>query len=255
MVKRIVLNVAIAALLASFLVACGEGEEVDPYVTVTLRQATREHVVSKGFKYKFQNPDIVALNRNLGLIRQGDLLEFIGARSLEDKLAGKTNGNFELAVVKEFSPYVHFKVEKIYTEADTTFMTQTGAIVYPTLYDIGDYGTEAFEERDINAIPYNRTGTLRQLVDTKMKVKAKITVEKAEGRSFYVIHGDNAKFKVAETSDGVGLFLKLLTDKNYYFEGGVTMTAVEDYGERMKSKVAGTLEIQYLKFGDRIITG
>ncbi|MEJ2722125.1 MAG: hypothetical protein P8181_13450, partial [bacterium] len=83
----------------------------------------------------------------------------------------------------------------------------------------------------------------------------KVTMEKEEGRSFYLIHVDNAKFRVAETSDGLGLFLKILAEKHYYFEGGVTMTAVEDYGERMKSKVAGTLEIQYLKFGDRIITG
>ncbi len=255
MVKRIVMNVVIAALLASVLIACGEGGEVDPYVTVTLRQATRENVVSKGFKYKFENPQIVALHRNLGLIREGQLLEFIGARSLEDKLVGKTQGNFGLAVVKEFTPYVHFKVEKIYTDVDTTFMTQAGTIVYPRIWGLGEYGTEGFEETDINAIPYNRTGTLRQLVDKKMKIKGKITLEKEEGRTFYLLRGDNATFRIAETSDGVGLFLKILTEKHYLFEGGVTMTAVEDYGERMKSKIAGTVEIQYLKYGDRIITG
>ena len=134
MVKRIVLNAVIAALLGSILVACGESGEVDPYATVTLREATRGMVVSKGFKYKFQNPEIVALNRNLGMIREGNLIEFIGGRSLEDKLSGKTEGNFELAVVKTFSPYVHFKVEKIFTELDTTFMT-TGSVVYPTIWD------------------------------------------------------------------------------------------------------------------------
>jgi hypothetical protein len=255
MVKKIVLNVAIAALLASMLIACSEEGEVDPYTTVTLSQATRGNVVSKGFKYKFQNPDIIALNRNLGLIREGQLLEFIGARSLEDKLAGKTGGNFELAVIKEFSPYVHFKVEKIYTEVDTTFMTQTGGIVYPTIWNPADYGVEAFEKKDIDAIPYNRTETLRALVDTKIQVQGKLTLEKEEGRTYYMLHGKNAKFRVADASDGIGLFLKILIENNYLFEGGITMTTVEEFGERRKTKIAGTVEIQYLKYGDRIITG
>ncbi|UCH85032.1 MAG: hypothetical protein JSW50_04905 [Candidatus Latescibacterota bacterium] len=255
MVKRTVLNVVIGALLASVFMACGESAEVDPYMTVTLQQATREQAVSKGFKYKLQNPEILVLHRNLGLVREGDIVEFIGARSLEDRLVGKMDGSFELAVVKEFSPYVHFKVEKIYTETDTTFMTQAGAIVYPTFWDPTDYGVDGFEEKDIDAIPYNRTGTLRGLVDTKMRVQGKLTVEKEEGRSYYMLHGDNAKFRVADTGDGIGLFLKLFVKNNYLFEGGVIMTSVEDYGERMKSKIAGTVEIQYLKYGDRVITG
>jgi len=220
-----------------------------------LHQATRGQVVSKGFKYKFENPEIVALNRNLGLIREGQLLEFIGARSLEDRLVGKTDGNFALAVMKEFSPYVHFKVEKIYTDVDTTFMTQAGAIVYPTIWDPAEYGIDSYEEKDINAIPYNRTGTLRGLVDTKMMVQGVITREKEEGRTYYLLHGENAKFRVNDPTDGIGLFLKMLVENNYLFEGGIVMTAVEDYGDRMKSKIAGTVEIQYVKYGDRIITG
>jgi hypothetical protein len=255
MVKRIVLNVVIASLLASMLIACSDSAEVDPYTIVTLQQATRGHVVSKGFKYKFRNPEIVALNRNIGLIREGKMLEFIGARSLEDRLSGKTNGNFELAVVKQFSPYVHFKVEQIYTEVDTTFMTQTGEVVYPTIWNPADYGVESYEEKDINAIPYNRTETLRGLVDTKMTVKGIITLEKEEGRTFYMLHGENAKFRVVDPSDGIGLFLKMLTANNYLFEGGIMMTEVENFGDRKKTQIAGTVEIQYLKFGDRIITG
>ncbi|UCG52110.1 MAG: hypothetical protein JSW58_00730 [Candidatus Latescibacterota bacterium] len=255
MARKTVLNVVIAARLASMLFACGESGEVDPYATVTLRQATRDMVVSKGFKYKFQNPQIVAMNRNLGLIREGNLLEFIAARSLEDKLVGKTDGSFELAVVKQFSPFVHFKVEKIYTETDTTFMTQAGTIVYPKIWDMAEYGTEGYEEKDIDGIPYNRTGALRALVDQKLRVTAKITVEKEEGRDYYMLHGENAKFRVADTADGTGLFLKVLTENNYPFEGGIIMTGVEDYGARMKSKIAGTVEIQYLKYGNRIVTG
>ncbi len=255
MFKNIVLNAVIAALLASLLVACGESSEVDSYPQVTLQEVTRGMVVSKGMKYKFDNPEVIALNRNLGLIREGNLVEFISGRSLEDKLSGKLGANFQLAVVKEFSPYVHFKVEKIFTDVDTTFMTKSGTILYPKLWKMDEFGVDGFEETNIDNIPYNRTGTLRQLVDKKIRVSGKITRETEEGRPFFIIHGANAMFKVADMTDGLGLFLKILAEKGYTFEGGIIMTDVEAYGDRMKSKVAGTVEIQYIKYGDQIITG
>lgn len=255
MFKNIVLNAVIVALLASLFIACDEGSEVDPYAQVSLRQVTRSTVVSKGMKYKFDNPEVVALNRSLGLIREGNLLEFIGGRSLEDKLASKLGADFQLAVVKEFSPYVHFKVEKIYTEIDTTFMTQAGAILYPKLWNASEFGLDGFEETNLDNIPFNRTGALRGLVDKKIRVTGKITREMEEGRPFYMIHGANAMFRVTDPSDGLGLFLKLFAEKGYTFEGGMTMTEVEAYGDRMKSKIAGTVEINYIKYGDQIISG
>lgn len=255
MFKNIVLNAVIAALIASLFIACDEAGEVDPYAQVSLRQVTRSTVVSKGMKYRLDNPEIVALNRNLGLIREGNLLEFIGGRSLEDKLAGKLDSDFQLGVVKQFSPYVHFKVEKIFTEIDTTFMTQAGAIAYPRLWSADEFGLDGFEETNIDNIPYNRTGTLRGLEGKKIRVVGKITREMEEGRPFYIIHGANAKFLVTDPSDGLGLFLKLFAEKGYMFDGGMTMTEVEAYGDRMKSKVAGTVEIHYVKYGDQIISG
>jgi hypothetical protein len=255
MFKNIVLNAVIAALLASLLVACGESGEVDPYPQVTLQEVTRGMVVSKGMKYKFNNPEVIALNRNLGLIREGNLVEFISGRSLEDKLAGKLGDNFELAVTKEFSPYVHFKVEKIFTDIDTTFMTTSGAILYPKLWKMDEFGVDGFEEKNIDNIPYNRTGTLRELVDQRIRVSGKVTREMEEGKPFFVIHGANAMFRVADMTDGLGLFLKIIAEKGYAFEGGIILTEVEAYGDRMKSKVAGTVEIQYVKYGDKIVTG
>ena len=255
MFKNIVLNAVIAALLASLLVACGESSETDPYPQVTLQEVTRGMVVSKGMKYKFDNPEVIALNRNLGLIREGNLVEFISGRSLEDKLAGKLGDNFQLAVVKEYSPYVHFKVEKIFTDIDTTFMTQSGAILYPKIWKMDEFGVDGFEETNLDNIPYNRTGALRQLVDKKIRVTGKITREMEEGNAFYVIHGANAMFRVADITDGIGLFLKICAEKGYVFEGGITLTEVEAYGDRMKSKVAGTIAVQYIKYGDKIITG
>ncbi len=245
----------LGVFLASFLTACSESGEEDPYALVTLKQACYDQVVSKNFKYKFQNPEVVALNRNLGLIREGNQLEFIAARSLADKLAGHTDGELELAVAKKFSPYVYFKVERIVANGDTTFPAQAGGIAYPVITSAEEYGIEGFEEKDIDQIPYNRTGTIRALKDKKIRVRGPIVVEKLEGKTVYFIDGKGSKFRIGDTSEGIGLFLNMLATQNYIFEGGIIMTEPEPYSDRMKNRIAGTVDIQYVMYGDRLITG
>ena len=83
----------------------------------------------------------------------------------------------------------------------------------------------------------------------------KITAENEEGRTHYVLHGAKAKFRVADTSDGTGLILKMLVENGYIFEGGVILTSVEDYGPRIRTKTAGTVEIQYVMYGDQLVSG
>lgn len=253
MARRILWHTVLVSLVGLLLAGCGEKAEVDPYKAVTLREVTRSHVVSKGFKYKLTNPKVEVLNQSLGLVREGEILEFIGGRSLEEKLSGKLGGSFELAVVKEFSPYVHFKVERIYGDQDTTFMTP-GSVMYPRIVNASEFSAEGYEPKNLDAVPYNRTDVLRGLENTKMALSgAAITREEGDGQPYFMIHGQNVKFRVADTGDGVGLILKLLVEKGYPFDGGVLMIEVEDYGSRMKSKIGGTVEVMYVKYGSRVI--
>jgi hypothetical protein len=245
----------LGVFFASFLAACSESGEEDPYALVTLKQATYNQVVSKNFKYKFQNPDVVATYRNLGLIREGNQLEFIAARSLADKLEGLTDGELELAVSKKFSPYVYFKVERIVANGDTTFPAQAGGIAYPVITSAEDYGVEGFEEKDIDQIPYNRTGTIRALKDKKIRIRGPVVTEKSEGRTIYFIEGEGSKFRISDPTEAIGLMLNMLAENNYIFEGGVILTEPEPYSDRMKNRIAGTVDIQYVMYGDRLITG
>lgn len=255
MARRISSYTAIAFIVSLLLVGCGEKKEVDPYAPVTLRQVTRTQVVSKGFRYKLTNPKVEVLHQSLGLIREGDLLEFIGGRSLEEKLEGKLDAGFELAVVKEFSPYVHFKVERIYSQNDTTFMTP-GSVNYPRIQDAAQFSTADFEPKSLDGIPYNRTDVLRGLENKRMALSGvAITRETGDGQPYYLLHGKDVKFRVADTSDGFALFLKLIAQKGHPFEGGVLMIETEDYGSRMKTKIGGTVEVMYIKYGSRVVSG
>lgn len=255
MIRKAILPLLLAVMVVPMIAACSGSEEADPYALVTLRDVARGTVVSKGFKYRFQNPEIVAMHRNIAIIRDGNIMEFIGARSLEDKISSHTDGFFELSVVKQFSPYVHFKVEKCATETDTIFFPATGGIPWPNMTMASEFSTDNYEEIDVNTIPYNRTGRLNEIADKKIKIRGKLVEKEEEGKKFYMIEGANASFRVADSNDGVELILKVLKDRNYWFEGGVIMTEREEYANRMKTKIAGTLEIQFVHYGKQIIRG
>lgn len=254
MIRKFALSVLLVTMSGS-LTACSDAEVVDPYQTVTLSEVTRSTVVSAGFRYKLVNPEVVTLSRNIGLIREGNILEFIGARALGERLAGKTNSHFELNVVKKFSPYVHFRVEEIVTETDTVDTRQRGAINFPIITTPDEYGVANYEERDLDRIPYNDTGVLRKLLDKKIRVKGKVVVEKADGKEQYFFEAAKAKFRIADPSDSIDLFMKYYLEKGYGFEGGITMTDVEEFAKRRSNKIAGTVEINYIMYGDRLITG
>jgi hypothetical protein len=253
--KKFFLHAVVAVSLAAVLTACSEGGNVDPYAKVTLKQATHGMVVSKQFKYKFENPEFVALHRHLGIIREGNQLEFVAARSLEDKLEGRNPEFLELAVVKKFSPVVHFKVERIVVDADTIFPAQAGGIELPSLVDPDMYGVGGFEETDVNAIAWNNTTALNRLRDKKIKVSAKVVQEMVEGKPQFWLAGEKSKLRVGDVNDATALFLKVLAENNYLFEGGVHLIEVEPFGDRRESHVAGTVAVDYIMYGNRLVAG
>jgi hypothetical protein len=244
-----------ASIIVFVFCGCGDRHAQDPYPRATLRTLTRgKPVPSPGFRYKLANPRIDAVYRNLGLVREGNLVEFIAGRNLEERLSGVSSGNYALAVAKEFSPFVHFRVERIYTESDTTFLTP-GPVALPSVVDAAGFDASAYERIDLDGIYYNRTDILKGLENRKLRITCPlVSEEKGEEGSYFVLHGKNAKFRVAPPSDGIGLILKLLTEKGYAFEGGVVLISLEDLEPRMNSKIAGTVEVDFVKYGRRIVS-
>lgn len=255
MFKKYCVLTSLVLLVALTFIACSDEGSKDPYADVTLRQATRGKVVSKGFKYEFKNPNIVALHNHLGIIREGNLMEFISGRSLEDKMAGYEGKDVSLGVVKEFSPFVHFKVEQIYTPTDTIFMTQTGSIDYPNVTTKDEFNKSAFDEYNISRIPFNRTATIKSLIGNKYYVTTKIErVQEGGGEVFMLTSGEN-KFRVAEPDDGTALILQMLVDGGYEFVGGITFTEVEDWASRRSSKIIGNVTVDFVEYGNTVVSG
>lgn len=237
----------------SFL-ACSDSGEVDPYALVTLRQATQGSVVSKGFKYRFENPQVLQVNDHLGLIREGNLIEFISGRSLQGRLAS-LSGNFQLCVVKEYSPFVHFRVEKIYTEVDTVFISQAGGLSYPSIHNAEGFEHSDFEDFTVDRFPVNRTAFLKDQVDKKFFVTCSVEEIEEDGEKFYVLAGESSRLKVVEPSDGIAVMLKLLMASNYPFEGGFTFNEMEEnFPYRKRTGIVGSVEVNFVKYGRTVVS-
>ncbi len=251
--KKYCLYSLLGIFILTMFAACSGGEK-DPFTLVTLRQATQGNVVSKGFRYRFQSPNIVQVHDHLGLIREGNLIEFISGRSLESRLAGLTE-DFELCVIKEYSPFVHFRVEKIYTATDTVFIPQAGAISYPQVHKADEFNAEGYAEFSVDGFPYNKTAFLRSQVDKKFYVTCQVGMEEEEGEKFFVLTGEDSKLRVAEPTDGISLMLKVLMKGNYPFEGGFTFSeAEESFPYRKSTRIVGSVEVDFVKYGMTVVS-
>ena len=244
----------LSLFVVTSFVACNDNAEVDPYALVTLRQATQGSVVSKGFKYRFENPQILQVNDHLGLIREGNLIEFVSGRSLQGRLEG-LSGDFQLCVIKEYSPFIHFRVEKIYTEVDTVFISQAGAINYPNIQTAEGFDHTAYEDYDVDRFPYNRTAALNRQVDKKFFVTCTVEEIEEDEEKFFVLAGENTRLKVMDPTDGIAVMLKLFMANNYPFEGGFTFSEMEEsFPYRKRTGIVGSVEVNFVKYGRTVVS-
>jgi hypothetical protein len=256
MMKRCITLMSVVVFGLLFVAGCGgEGKKVDPYAEVSLEQATRGPVVvSKGFRYKLKNPQVVEMNGHLLLVREGNIMEIIAGRSIADKLEGLDPTNIEFNVVKKFSPYVHFKCEQVVSGEDTVFISQAGSIDYPRIVPVADFRTRDHDDYDIDRLKWNRTADLRKAVDKQLWVAGTVALIEEEGDEVWILSGDRgAAVRIVDPTDGVTIILRQLLERGGEFEGGITFTEVEPWNDRKNNHICGDIEIDYVRFLDKIV--
>lgn len=237
-----------------FVVGCGEQANVDPYAEVTLEQATRGPVViSKGFKYKFRNPNVVGMHGHVALVRDGNIMEVVVGRSLADKLASIDLKNYELNVKKQYQPYVNFKVEQIVSGTDTVFITGAGAIDYPKLYPAEGFVAKEHEDYSLDRLKFNRSADLEKARDKQFRVTGTVSIVEENGEEVYMLTGGSSTCRIVDPDDGVSIILKLLVDNNLPFDGGITFTEVEPWAERRDNQICGDVVVDFVKYMDKYV--
>lgn len=250
--SRFMKSFLIVAILSGFIAGCGGGVD-ETYVMVSLRDATRGEVLSPGFKYSFNKPNFVAVHGNVGLVREGNLIEVFVGDGLEEAYGRVAGGSFTTLARKFFEPVIHFNVDYLVMGADSMIVGVPYEAAIPNMLRTRDYNTDDFMDVDLDKLTSNRL-TLKEIQDTKFKISnGKIMYEAIGEEMFYTLHLPNVRFIVEEPGDDIVLILKALINENLYFTGGVSYGSIPSQTTRRSTDAGGYVKIDYIAYGNRYI--
>ena len=257
MLRKYFVPCMVASLAMVVLAGCGgEKGQIEPYAEGTLQQLTRGPViVSKGYRYKLVQPNIVEAAGHLALVKEGNIVEFVVGRSIEDRLETMNKPGLILNVVKKYQPFIHFKVQQIVNGTDTVFVSQAGAINFPTITPVAEHKSEKHDDYDIDKFPFNRTAQLNKTRDKSFALKGSLVRVEEDGEEVWMLQGDKATLRMTAPANGEELILRLLYKSGMEFEGGVTVTEIEEWSKRRENEISATVELDYVKWGDMVFSG
>ena len=108
--SRYIKSFLIVALLSGFFAGCG-GNVEETYIMTSVREATRGDLLSPGLKYGFDNPRLIAVYKNMALVREGNLIEFFVGEDLENAVEKVGGRRFVLGARKLYNPFIHFTAD------------------------------------------------------------------------------------------------------------------------------------------------
>ncbi|HER44195.1 MAG TPA: hypothetical protein ENO08_07025 [Candidatus Eisenbacteria bacterium] len=250
--SRFVKSFLIVAVLSGFIAGCG-GSVDETYVMVSLREATRGDVLSPGFKYSFDKPNFVAVHKNVGLVREDNLVEVFVGDGLEETLGKVAGGRFSVLARKFFEPVIHFNIDYLVMGADSMVVGTPYEAAIPNMLRTRDYNTDEFIEVDLGKLTTNRL-TLKEIQDTKFKVSnAKVMYEMIADEMHYTLHLPNVRFIIEEPGDDIVLILKALMNEKLYFSGGVSYGTIPSQTMRNSTDSGGYVKVDYVAYGNRYI--
>jgi hypothetical protein len=252
--------VALCLLSIFVLAGCGEKEPVDPYARISLRQALYgPPVLSRGFRYKLVNPEIVEAEGDYVLVRQGNISTFITGASLASKISPYDKAQITFNVVKKFSPAPHFRCQEFFAGNDTVPVPQGRSILLPSMTDAAQFSDDEHAQANMTRFKYNDTVGLDKEPEKKYAVTAKL-VRVTEGKEeFWMLQGSEPSargqvpiLRISEPEPALEIVLNLLAKSGGQFEGGITFEEAEPWVKRQKNHICGTVAIDYVKFMDKV---
>lgn len=251
--------VLVVALISVVFAGCG-GKVEESYQMVTLREAGHSNIISPAYKFGFDTPKFIAVKGNIGMVREGNIIEFFTGQDLENKLKRVEGKRFVAGVRKSFSPRVHFSVDFFVAGADTIRVGEASSTDFPTLIKGFDKGQ--FEEIDFGNID-SSTPSLKDIYDTRFKVeKAKISYEeirKASGEPVkaYMVTLPKVRFILEQMDPGMELIVKAIIGEKHYFNGGLAFGGMPSNTEfprdyRNRTSIGGTAKLEYIEYADQV---
>jgi len=252
-------SLVVAILLTGVLASCG-GKTDETYVLTSLKNAAGGGVVSIGFKYSFDSPNVIGIANNVALVREGNEIEFFIGDGLEAKMKGVEGKKFSVATRKYFTPYIHFVVDYIVVDSDTVMVGEPSGVKLPLLRPESQFtAPEEYIAVDLNKLTSSAL-TLKEIAEKKFRVEnAKIAAgdmsDAGEGMRL-LLQLKNVRFVIDEQNDAMLAICKAIMSEGKSFNGGVSYGAVPrgDRAMREKLNIGGDVRIGYIFYGGNAIT-
>jgi hypothetical protein len=252
------------------LAGCSKEEQVDPFTTATLREATYGEVSSEGFKYKIVNPQIVDSLGNFVLVRQANLTEFLTGNDIIEQIQSLSDkSNLTFNVVKQFKPMVHFQCLSVVSPGDSVVVAHDKPIAFPRITDAASFEPPSeYLQTDMTQFRYDDTGGLLELVGKKHTIRAKLRRLEEDSASVWVLEGEKPcgsyflrdknidekapRLRVQTPRPSMEIIIRALERNEIDFSGGITFVEIEPSSDRHENYICGTVEIGYVRFLDKV---
>ena len=266
------------------MIGCGEKEAVDPYVYDSLRRITRGDTLSTGFLFEIDAPEFDYVSGDVGIIRDGNLLEFLVGADLENNYRN-LKGTL-LGVQKTFTPQpTHLVIRRIkrngVIEADSLKTPQ--GYVLPTLLrsgavdletpgaplpelgwktkDIKDATATFLPEKEGDALKPVQTGIEKFVHALRPGLADSVMANpSAKDYGWYAVFPESS-VEIVDLTPGAEWMLEMMLAKDLPLIGSFSLVSLEQEYQLRKVEhpvlghLVGTMKINWFKFGNTFVQG
>jgi len=267
--RGLVLLLGVATLLSCLgLAGCGkQGPAVDPYVYGSLRAITRGVVQSPNYLFEIDAPKFEYVKGNVGIVRNGNLLEFLVAKDLEQNAASYQGAL--LGVKRIFGQPSHLKLRRVKRNGQISVVDTAFAYVLPRVIKLTAAQTQTpgaplpdLDWKNVddakNYLPKDPGGPPIQVQSLVARfVRAPLPSDPGKQGWFAVF--PNATLEIVDLNPGGEWMLELLAAKQLPLLGSFTLTEVfENYADRstdhpVLGHLVGRMRINWLRYANTFI--
>lgn len=271
--RGLLLPLGVVALLLSCLslAGCGKGEQIvaDPYVYGSLRAVTRGVTPSPNFLYDIDAPQFEYVKGNVGIVRAGNLLEFVVGKDLEQNASSYKGAR--LGVQRLFKPTTHLKLRRIkrdgqVTPVDTAFTYELPIVFKLTARQVQTPGAPLPDldwknvEDAKSYLPKEPGAPPIQVQSLVVRFVRAPRPTAPDQQAWFAVF-PNATLEMVDLSPGAEWMLELLNAKQLPLLGSFTLTEVaENYADRKAENgalghIVGKMKLNWLRYANTFIKG
>ena len=251
---------ALMALVALPLVGCGKKEIENPYEPVTLAQAISGESTHRLFKFELSQPEILAVEGTLALLREESRIEFLVGDDLN--LLSTLDMGYKLGVHREFGtePEVFLVLEHVIDGPDTSFVTSDESPLFPSFQSLSSFDRDSYEDVDAQAISLGDASQITPMMrawgkkNQRIWMNGKLSRSDLAGQMRYFIDNEYGHFMLDGVTPQGALFLKALLKLGGDIEVAGQLGELNRGRELRESGVLANITLSHFVFQETLIT-